>query len=73
MKPTPRTLREAIENGLEIAENSTGVIYSSAIIQQHVKDFLSQKMAAAYLKVDTDEKALKILTEFWEAATGGLK
>ncbi len=53
-KGTPRSLLEAIDNGIE-AGGPNGELGHDTKIVAHVRDFLAQRFGAAMLAVDTAE------------------
>lgn len=69
MKPTPLSLKKAIENGLEVCkENSDD--YASVIIKQSVRDFLAQKFSVPILQYADNEIVKNILCDLWHNITG---
>lgn len=61
---TPKTLTEAILNGLD----DKGVDLTTSLIQAHIRDFLSQKFNVAYLKAK-DDGELERLKELFRKVT----
>jgi hypothetical protein len=69
MTATPKTLNEAISNGLYSFGLSNRERPAPDVIEAHLRDFLAQKIGAAMLGTDSLEtkKALQLL---WEKITG---
>lgn len=65
MNGTPKTLIEAIQNGMCIGPLSS----THEEIRKHVKDFMSQKFSCAMLRVESPEE-LERLKLLWFALTG---
>lgn len=57
---TPKTLKQAIENGLDDVKNNPGMD-AAEIIKAHVRDRLAQRFSAAMFTHDEAEKMLMAL------------
>lgn len=66
MRGTPKTLIEAIRNGLDDSKNNPE-LDSAEIIKAHVRDFMSQKVNAFMFKHETLEA---ILMDVFEKIVG---
>ncbi len=66
---TPKTLSAAIANGIQAAVQAPRHAYALTI-ERHVRDFLSQKVGAAYLLTPGDH--VQMLDALWFQITGEL-
>lgn len=64
---TPKSLKEAIANGLAEASYSDKALLVDTVYV-HIKDILAQKFAAAYYT--KNEEALKEMEKLWANITG---
>jgi hypothetical protein len=62
MTGTPKTLAQAIANGMEQKHKDTYELHEN--IQNHVTDFLAQKFGKALL-VSTNQEATNIIQALW--------
>lgn len=64
LSPTPKTLEEAVYRALAVGPLNMVITRTRA----HVRDFIAQKFAAAYLKAES-EAELERLVELWNQIT----
>jgi hypothetical protein len=68
---TPKSLKEAIMNGLEQFMPNCGPREELALhIEPHITDFLSQKFGVAMLTADEDYTRQKVLADLFFSLTG---
>lgn len=70
-RATPKTLREAIQNGIEAVELYPGFTNHGKllVIENTVKDFLAQKFGTAFLRLDGHRFATDVIDELYEQLT----
>jgi hypothetical protein len=70
MPGTPKTLNEAISNGLYSFGLGNRESPAPLVIEAHVRDFIAQKFGAAMLNTSDDALAFNTLANLWEKIIG---
>jgi len=65
MPGSPKSLREAIQNGISAAENGS----AAETIEAHVRDYLSQKFQVPFHSVNQD--TVEAVQKLWNKITVG--
>lgn len=70
---TPKSLIEAIQNGIEEAGIDAPAEVAAKIAKRHIRDFLSQKFAVGLMRADLNGEVVSSIEKLFSEITGEVK